>query len=45
MRASSAVTMSVANLSTEPLLKFGSPEQKENGWWDLPKDRFSARLL
>ena len=27
--ASSAVTMSVANLSTEPLLKFGSPEQKE----------------
>ncbi|MEE9913492.1 MAG: acyl-CoA dehydrogenase family protein [Deltaproteobacteria bacterium] len=27
--ASSAVTMSVANLSTEPLLKFGSKEQKE----------------
>lgn len=27
--ASSAVTMSVANLSTEPLLRFGSPEQKE----------------
>ncbi|MFA5755649.1 MAG: acyl-CoA dehydrogenase family protein [Smithellaceae bacterium] len=27
--ASSAVTMSVANLSTEPLPKFGSPEQKE----------------
>jgi len=27
--ASSAVTMSVANLSTEPLLKFGSPEQKD----------------
>ncbi len=26
--ASSAVTMSVANLSTEPLLKFGSEEQK-----------------
>jgi Acyl-CoA dehydrogenases len=27
--ASSAVTMSVANLSTEPLLKFGNKEQKE----------------
>jgi alkylation response protein AidB-like acyl-CoA dehydrogenase len=27
--ASSAVTMSVANLSTEPLLKFGTKEQKE----------------
>lgn len=27
--ASSAVTMSVANLSTEPLLKFGNHEQKE----------------
>jgi butyryl-CoA dehydrogenase len=27
--ASSAVTMSVANLSTEPLLKFGTREQKE----------------
>jgi alkylation response protein AidB-like acyl-CoA dehydrogenase len=27
--ASTAVTMSVANLSTEPLLKFGSKEQKE----------------
>ncbi len=27
--ASTAVTMSVANLSTEPLLKFGSPGQKE----------------
>ena len=27
--ASSAVTMSVANLSTEPLLKFGAKEQKE----------------
>ena len=27
--ASTAVTMSVANLSTEPLLKFGSPAQKE----------------
>jgi len=27
--ASSAVTMSVANLSTEPLLKFGSPEQQD----------------
>jgi butyryl-CoA dehydrogenase len=27
--ASSAVSMSVANLSTEPLLKFGSKEQKE----------------
>ena len=27
--ASSAVTMSVANLSTEPLLKFGTPEQKK----------------
>jgi len=27
--ASTAVTMSVANLSTEPLLKFGNPAQKE----------------
>ncbi|PKN85257.1 MAG: acyl-CoA dehydrogenase [Deltaproteobacteria bacterium HGW-Deltaproteobacteria-1] len=27
--ASSAVTMSVANLSTEPLLKFGTPDQKK----------------
>ncbi len=27
--ASSAVTMSVANLATEPLLKFGTPTQKE----------------
>lgn len=27
--ASSAVTMSVANLSTEPLLKFGTQEQKK----------------
>jgi alkylation response protein AidB-like acyl-CoA dehydrogenase len=33
--ASSAVTMSVANLSTEPLLKFGSEEQKRKWLVDL----------
>lgn len=39
--ASSAVTMSVANLSTEPLLKFGTNEQKKKWLTELA----SASLL
>ena len=40
--ASSAVTMSVANLSTEPLLKFGTSDQKKSGSQGLPKEHFWA---
>ena len=40
--AASAVTMSVANLSTEPLLKFGTSEQKEKWLAGMARVRFWA---